>query len=225
MVHPGYPPNPQGPQTQQPQGNGLAVAGMVLGIITLLLCWVPFLNWILALLAIVFGAVGIGRAAKVGRGKGMAITGIVCGAVGAILGVVILVLAVRGVKKFAHDIQGMEGKQELNRMGKMAKLYATENGTFPKGKADLTPATDCCKESLHLCDVNDADWSSEVWKDLDFKPMALSTPFRFSYESADGKTFTARAVSDLDCDGTPETIELRGELDASGTPTTGLVTP
>ena len=225
MVNPGYPPNPQGPQSQQPQGNGLAVAGMVLGIITLVLCWVPFLNWLLALLAIVFGAIGIGRAGKVGRGKGMAITGLVCGAVGAILGVVILLLAVRGVKKFAHDIQGMEGKEELNRMSKLAKVYAAEHSAFPTGKADLTPATDCCKESLHLCDVKDSDWSSGVWQDLGFKPMALSTPFRFSYESTDGKTFTARAVSDLDCNGTPETLELHGKLDASGNATTELVTP
>lgn len=84
---------------QPPEGNGLAVASMVLGICTVVFCWVPFFNWLLALLAIIFGAIGLGKAKRVNRGKGAAVAGLVTGVVGALLGVAIFVLAVMAVKK------------------------------------------------------------------------------------------------------------------------------
>jgi hypothetical protein len=66
----------------------MAVAGLVLGIIGLVFCWVPFLGWILALLGIIFGGLGMGKANKIGgRGKGLAIGGLVCGVLGLIIGV------------------------------------------------------------------------------------------------------------------------------------------
>jgi len=80
----------------------MAVAGMVLGILALVLCWFPFVNWILALLGIIFGALGIGRANRVGKGKGMAITGLVCGVLGAVLGIVLVVLALSAAK---HSVE------------------------------------------------------------------------------------------------------------------------
>ncbi len=71
----------------------MAVAGLVLGIVALVFCWIPFLNWILAILAVIFGAVGVSKANKIGgKGKGMAIAGLVMGIVGALLGVVVIVL-------------------------------------------------------------------------------------------------------------------------------------
>lgn len=70
-------------QQQQPQtvyvqaapGNGLAVTALVLGIIGLVLSMVPFIPYPLAILAIIFGAVGLKKQIK----KGLAITGIVTG--------------------------------------------------------------------------------------------------------------------------------------------------
>jgi hypothetical protein len=98
---PGFPPGyPQQPYyaPPQPQGNGMAIAGMVLGILALVLFWIPFLNWLLALLGIVFAALGLARAGKVqGTGKVMAITGLVCGVLGAAIGAVFWVWVVREV--------------------------------------------------------------------------------------------------------------------------------
>jgi hypothetical protein len=90
MVNPGFAPETQASQSQE--GNGMAVAGMVLGILAVVLCWFPFVNWALALLGIVFGALGIGKGNRVGKGKGMAIAGLVCAIVGAVLGVALFVL-------------------------------------------------------------------------------------------------------------------------------------
>lgn len=60
---------------------GLGVASMVCGILSLVLsCCVPYLPLILALVAVVLGAMGI----KKNAGKGMAIAGLVCGIIGLI---------------------------------------------------------------------------------------------------------------------------------------------
>jgi hypothetical protein len=89
--------NPQGQQVQVVvrQGNGIAVAGMVLGILAIVFCWLWFIAGILGILGIIFGAIGISRANRVGTGKGMAITGIVCGVLGMVLAVVIIFVFIR----------------------------------------------------------------------------------------------------------------------------------
>lgn len=79
---------PMMPQ-EPPKSVGLAVASMVMGILALLLsCCVPYLPILLALLAVVFG--GISLAKKMG-GKGMAIAGLVCGIIGLIPAVILIV--------------------------------------------------------------------------------------------------------------------------------------
>lgn len=89
------PPSAQAPQSQE-QGNGLAVAGMVLGIIGLVFCWVPVLGWILALLGLIFGAIGNGKANRIGgKGKGMALAGLIMGVLGLIIGIALFIWAVK----------------------------------------------------------------------------------------------------------------------------------
>lgn len=58
-----------------PKGNGLSVTAMVLGIVGLVLFLVPFIPYPLAILAVVFGIIGM----KNPVGKGMAVTGLVTG--------------------------------------------------------------------------------------------------------------------------------------------------
>jgi hypothetical protein len=60
--------------------NGPGTAGMVLGIIGLVLFWFPFLGFLLGLLGAIFGGVGISKANKgEANNKGMAVAGLVCG--------------------------------------------------------------------------------------------------------------------------------------------------
>jgi hypothetical protein len=84
---------PQGYGYTAPQaGNGMAVAALVLGIVSVVLSWVPFFDWVLAALAIIFGAVGISTANKrMGAGKGMAVAGMILGIITIALGVVFVV--------------------------------------------------------------------------------------------------------------------------------------
>ena len=92
MHQPGMPP-PQMPYPPQPgmgygqrPGNGLAVAGMVLGILGLLFFWIPFLNIIVNGVGLALSSAGLSRAGKIGgAGKGMAVAGLVCSLIGLML--------------------------------------------------------------------------------------------------------------------------------------------
>jgi hypothetical protein len=52
-----------------------------LGIVGAVLFWFPFLGAAICLVGLILGILGVRRAGRVGRGKGMAVTGIVLGAV------------------------------------------------------------------------------------------------------------------------------------------------
>ena len=80
--YPGYP---------QPQGAGMAITAMVLGIAALVLCWTAFGGLVLGLLAVVFGIVALRRARRgEAGGQGRAIAGLITGAIGLVLGAVFL---------------------------------------------------------------------------------------------------------------------------------------
>lgn len=91
----GYPQGNYGyPAPQQQPGNGLAIAGMVCGIIGLFILWI-----ILSPLAVIFGGVGWSKANNGAKHKGMAIAGVVLGVIG-IVGYIILIALVFNDSRF-----------------------------------------------------------------------------------------------------------------------------
>lgn len=86
-------PPAQAPGTGE-QSNGLAVAGFILAICAVVLFWIPFLNFIMWVLAIVFSGIGYSRSKAPGStGRGLAIAGLAI-ALGAM---VLSILAVIGL--------------------------------------------------------------------------------------------------------------------------------
>jgi Domain of unknown function (DUF4190) len=90
--HPGAPVPPPYNGYQQPRtGNGKAIAALVLGIASIVFCWVSVFDAVFVVLAVVFGLIVLSEARRGGRGRGMAIAGVACAVVGALLATVLTV--------------------------------------------------------------------------------------------------------------------------------------
>jgi len=86
----------------------------------------------------------------------------------------------------------------------------------------LTPAATCCQGAGAKCAVDANAWKDPVWQALDFQ-IDEAHLFQYSYES-DGKTFTALAVGDLDCDTQMITYTLKGTSE-NGNPAVQMTEP
>jgi hypothetical protein len=93
----GDPYNPYG--VPQQRRNGLGIAGMVLGIISVVLFFLSWIAAIIGILAIIFGAVGRSRVKKgQATNKAQATAGLVLGIIGTVVGIVFLVFIVGRAK-------------------------------------------------------------------------------------------------------------------------------
>lgn len=98
-----YVPAPEG-------GNGFAIAGMVLGILSIVCCCVWRLSLIMAVLSLVFSIITVTQNKP---GRGMAVAGIVCSVVGIILVAALLIMAYAGMnsadyQELLKQIEAME---------------------------------------------------------------------------------------------------------------------
>lgn len=103
----GYPyqaPPPYGQPYPQPRtGNGKAIAAFVLGILAIVFCWTSIFDVVLVALTIIFGMLGLSDAKRGGGGRGLAISGLVCALVGAILATVLTVVFYQRIKPCLND--------------------------------------------------------------------------------------------------------------------------
>ena len=93
--------------------NGAAVAALITGIIALLLSWIPAINilgFLLAIVAIVTGFIGMKKAnAPGGSGKGLAIGGLVTG----ILAILVTVLVYAGLAAIFSNPELQQQLEEI----------------------------------------------------------------------------------------------------------------
>jgi hypothetical protein len=90
--------NASSPAPTQTRNNGLAIAGLVCGLVGVL-----FFNIILGPLAVIFGGVGWSRANRGAKHKGMAIAAVILGVVDLIIfGVMLAVAAKHGGSMYFH---------------------------------------------------------------------------------------------------------------------------
>lgn len=76
-------PAPSYPAPAPKEGNGMGVASLVLGILSILLGWIPiigFVSWILAPLGLIFGFIALGK-----TNKGLAIGGLITSGIGLLI--------------------------------------------------------------------------------------------------------------------------------------------
>lgn len=74
------------------ENNNAAVVAMVLGILSIVLCWVPIISLILAIVALVCSAKGFKNAKTTNKGRGFSIAGLSCGSVGIVFSIIYTIL-------------------------------------------------------------------------------------------------------------------------------------
>ncbi|MFJ6481825.1 MULTISPECIES: DUF4190 domain-containing protein [unclassified Streptomyces] len=91
--YPGYPGQSGYPPYGVQPSNGFGITALVLGILAVVGCITSFFAVVLGAAAIVFGALGRGKASRgEANNGGMALAGIILGSIGALLGAVMIVL-------------------------------------------------------------------------------------------------------------------------------------
>lgn len=75
-------------QTQSTGGQGLAIAGMICGILSILLCIFMVFDLVLAIPGLILSIAAI---AKQNQGKGMAVAGLVCSIIGCLLSSILFI--------------------------------------------------------------------------------------------------------------------------------------
>ena len=105
-----YPPTPYGPGAPPPpmyhgyapprSSNGKAVASLVLGILSIVMFWLTIFDSVFIVLALIFGLIALSETKSgAGHGRGMAIAGLVCTAVGTLAATVFTVLIVHAANQ------------------------------------------------------------------------------------------------------------------------------
>lgn len=98
--HYGPPPPPYHIYAQPRTGNGKAVAGLVLGIASIVFCFLFFFDAVLVILGLVFSLIAMSETKAPGTsGRGMAVAGLICSIVGAALATLLTVLLVHAANQ------------------------------------------------------------------------------------------------------------------------------
>lgn len=134
--------------------NGLGVTALVLGIVSIVLSWIPVFGLILGTLALIFGAIGHQRARKAeADNPGMAITGIVLGAVTTVIGVGMIAAMVSAAHKMATEPPFIQPNASLSsdtNLGDRTYLIGTDMapGTYRTAGARPGPVPMCLWQRL-----------------------------------------------------------------------------
>ena len=85
------------PPVSSPQGNGLAIAGMVLGIVSLATFCAWYLSIPCAIVGLILSVVGLKKSQIVGKGHGMALAGVITSVIAIGLAILVIILIALGV--------------------------------------------------------------------------------------------------------------------------------
>ncbi|WP_461023736.1 DUF4190 domain-containing protein [Thalassiella azotivora] len=112
----GYPPAQAGPGGPGGPGQGLAIGALVVGVLALLMCWIPFVNIasiLLGLVGLVLGIVALAKVRKgTARGKGMALAGVVTSVLAVVASIAVLVVTVLFIQDVSNQVESQVGDLE-----------------------------------------------------------------------------------------------------------------
>jgi type II secretory pathway pseudopilin PulG len=172
--------------------SAAAVVGLVLSVLGL--CFFP-----LAIVGLILGIVGLGKTKRDPEleGRGIAVAATIVGAVALAFAAVQIAIAVPAFTKYMQRSKSAEAVVNLGSLRSSLEQYRAEHGRYP-ASIPRTPASPSCDPAPFP--------RGPAWAAIGFDPGLV----RFAYEletTADGLSWMARAIGDLDCDGVPFAIE------------------
>ena len=160
----------------------------------------------------------------------------------AIIGILAAV-AIPAFLDYMKKSKATEAGEQLNAIGKVQKRAYGENSSFTPGTGGgaflptgVSTTTGCCglkggTETTPGTVVNNKCMSTPTafkgdaaWSAMGFS-VGEESAYGYSYVATTATAFTAYAIGDADCDGTPATFTLQGTLDAAGNPSVNLIKP
>lgn len=129
--------------------------------------------------------------------------------------------AIPAFMKYIKKSKGTEAVVSVHRIFDGARVFAADppagkKPSVPGPSTEPTPPLGTCCKQGGKCAPDASLWSKPPWTSLHF---SVDDPSYYSYQyqaAPDGKSFTVRALGDLDCDGTYSTFEMKGQLGADG---------
>jgi len=126
---------------------------------------------------------------------------------------VLAAVAIPAFMKYVSKSKSTEATVGVHRLYDAVLAYHAAHKKLPAAIAATPEAGACCHEAEGECRAGSVDW--KAWKALGF---SVEGPIRYSYAlDVDATSFTARALGDLDCDGTFSTFEMAGRVLPDGT--------
>ncbi|MBA3665559.1 MAG: SdpI family protein [Bacteroidetes bacterium] len=108
------------PPSNPNAGKGMGIAGMILGIVAIIVSFVPCFGWwavVLAVVGLILSAVSMSQAQKAGASKGMAIAGLICSIIAIIIGSIWIFVIAKGAGMAADQF-----KEAMEKSGAMDSL-------------------------------------------------------------------------------------------------------
>jgi type II secretory pathway pseudopilin PulG len=208
--------------------NGMATAGMICGIVGILLCWFPFIGVIAGLLGIIFGAIGMSKAGRLGGvGRGAGVAGLVTGIISLLMLPIMAAIAIPAFLDYMHKSKSSESSVQLTRIERRIKAYYIERAELPPSTNEMPgPASAACGGPNHKFPVRPpSEWHQDPgWAAIDFE---VSEPSLYTYKwtRETATRGTIEAIGDLDCDLTLSTTRydvtlIEGDIKVTRNPPT-----
>ncbi len=208
----------------------MATAGMVLGILGIVLCWLPLVGVLSGLLGVIFGAIGMSKAGRLGGvGRGAGVTGLVTGILSLLLLPIMAAIAIPAFMEYSTKSKRIESSIHLGRLEKAIKAYYIEHAELPPSAAEMPgpPGAACSGDHPnHKFPVRPiADYMQDPgWKALDFY-LDQPTYFTFKWTRETATSGTLEAIGDLDCDMVMSTLRyditlMQGDITVTRNPPT-----
>lgn len=111
----------------QHNGAGLAIASLVLGIVTIVMSMVWFVSILTGILAIIFGALSVKSSSR-----GKALAGIITGAFGLLITLVVILILFIALPGLQQSQRDSYRKNDVSKLSSQITLYATNHrGALP----------------------------------------------------------------------------------------------